>query len=1666
MQNQPQSDPSNFVHLLFRRWFTSPVFGDDEFKTRRAALLNIVFSTGVIILPLIIFSNLIGGNTPPIILTLNGLMLFFFLLMRYLVQRGHLPWASISFMTVVFTYLTYALANLGTVRSPTTALYTLWVIGAGILFDRKGLVASFILSSLAVLGLIWAESHRLLPPADFSVTITQWTIYSMAFGAAGALTLWALEEVRHALARADQEISEHKRTEETLRVSEQRFASLFQANPAAQLIVMLENRQIIDANEAFLKQTEYALADLKGRSTLDVGLWADPRQARDMIEQLRSVGYARNLEIDFKSRSGKIANTLTSFQIIDLQGTQCIISTILDITERKQAEIARRQAQARYSALFEQSHDAVFILDLHGRHLQFNHRAAEMLGYTAEEMIDLSVNETSTELGSSLNILARLLADEQIPVYERRFRKKDGTIIPVEINVELIRDVQGQPLHIQSVVRDIRERKRAEEALRVSEDKYRLLVETTYEGVWVIDRNQHTSYVNQSMAEMLGYTPAEMLGRPVEDFITAEDAAFYRQRIDKRRAGEDEIFERQLARRDGSPFWVQISARVVKDSQGNFNGSFAMFTDMTERKQAEQLVQAQRDLARLTSTVASDQQVWPRCLEIALQVTGMDSGGIYLFNETDDTLQLVEHCGLGQDFIQSVAAYPVDTPNAQFVLMGQMHYFSQADLQTEPLYQAEGLHVFISAPIQYQERVLGCVNLGSHTLSQVSGFSRRALEALAAEIGGIAIYLRTESALRKNQALLSEAQRIGRMGHWEWTAPSQNLTCSDELFHILGVSPGSNLMTFNTIRETLHPDDQARLYAWDRQAFANQTNLDYEFRIILSDGNMRWLHQFAQVTYSEDGKPIRMLGTIQDITERKQALDALATSQSRLKGLIDSAMDAIISVNQDMQIVLFNAAAERMFGVSASQVIGQSPDQFIPERFRSFYRQRLVQSSQPAAGKPIQKQGNSIIGLRANGEEFPAEETLSFVETQGEKLYTAILRDVSARQRAEEALRASEERYRGLIHSLDSVVATVDAQGRFVYMNDIAAQQLGGTPGQFIGHTMHELFPEPVASRQLAAVQQVFRQDRGSVSEDMSIVNGVSRWYRNSVQPIHDERGRVVQVLVNSTDIHALKTAEQELRELNRTLEERVKKATAEIRDLYENAPAGYHSLDADGKLVIINQTELNWLGYTRDEMIGHSIQEVLTPASRRVFQETWPLFKQHGHVADLELEFVRKDGTSFPVLENKTAIYDEQQNYIMSRTTVVDMTDRKAAEQALRIANTEMERALRLKDEFLAVMSHELRTPLNAVLGLSESLSEQILGPLNERQLNALNTIDASGRHLLSVINDILDMSGIQAGKVTLDARPVNVRDVCELSLRFISPEANRKQIQITSELDWRVEWISSNERRLRQMLINLLSNAIKFTPTGGQVKLQVVGDCANQTALFSVWDNGIGIAAEDFPRLFKPFGQLDSRLARNYEGTGLGLVLVARIAEMHGGSVSVKSEPGRGSCFTISLPWSTEMQSYANISTPFIGEPITPTVSASPSPIPSKWSGDANAPLILIAEDNESNILALATFLQSRKYRLLIAQDGKEALEMVYAKRPDLILMDLQMPMLDGWGAIRQLRQSPDPQIAGIPIIAVTALAMPGDRERALIAGANEYMSKPVNLKQLSEMIKRLRV
>lgn len=668
--------------------------------------------------------------------------------------------------------------------------------------------------------------------------------------------------------------------------------------------------------------------------------------------------------------------------------------------------------------------------------------------------------------------------------------------------------------------------------------------------------------------------------------------------------------------------------------------------------------------------------------------------------------------------------------------------------------------------------------------------------------------------------------------------------------------------------------------------------------------------------------------------------------------------------------------------------------------------------------------------------------------TEGEiyKLF-GITMDISDRKTNEFMLR----RYERVVAVATDAIVLYDRNYVYQLVNQVyldwhnKPQQeiIGHSVGEILGGNTHQSNIQPRLERSLAGEVQQY-EDWFNYDDDCR------RFVRVTYSPHSETDGSITGVLASLHDLTELKQTEEYLR-----------KSEESLRRYFDQPLLGMAISNPDKSWQDVNSCFCKMLGYSHSEMLQKNWEEMTHPddlALNVCYFDRALAGKIEGYVMDKR--FICKNGDIIYTSISAQCLRNLDKSVNSFVVMVQDISDRKQAEAQLLRTNEQLARATRMKDEFLANMSHELRTPLNAILGMTEALQEQILGSINEKQLKALQTVERSGNHLLSLINDILDVAKIESGQIELDCALVNVTALCQSSLIFIKQQAQKKSIQLEIKLPRNLPDQLLDERRIRQVLINLLNNAVKFTLEGGRITLEVTKQESqkslhtNDWIRFAITDTGIGIAPENIEKLFQPFIQIDSALNRQYSGTGLGLALVKQIVELHGGKVGLTSELGVGSCFTIDLLYTSESSEM------LMGKQLV---------IPSKFESPlthqpTKIPLILIVEDNEINIITISGYLQAKGYRLIVAKNGQEAIALTKAHLPDLILMDIQMPVMDGLEAIQQIRLDPD--LVNIPIIAMMALAMTGDRDRCIQAGADEYVTKPVKLKQLTNTIQQLLV
>ncbi|HEU0291761.1 MAG TPA: PAS domain S-box protein [Anaerolineales bacterium] len=1483
-------------------------------------------------------------------------------------------------------------------------------------------------------------------------------------------------------------ITERKKAEAALRESEEKYRLLFESNPLPMWIYDLKTLRFLKVNDAAINHYGYSAEEFMSMTIKDIRPSKDVPKLLENIAQVTNGIDSAGVWQHIKKDSSPIQVEIVS-HVVQFDGRRAELVLANDITERRQAEDELKRSHSLLNATLESTADGILVVGPDRTITSFNRKFLELWRIPpnlAEHkndhaLLKFVLSQLKDPSAFTAKVEALYQSTEETSFDELEFH--DGRVFerysqPQRLGDEVVGRVWS--------FRDITERKQAAKIIAESEQRYRAVTELVSDYAYAYrvqpDGGVQQEWVTDAYQRITGYHPDELLGEGEwKKLIHPEDLELAQEHVEKIYVGEQNIAEYRIVTKSGQVRYLRDFARPVWDEKEHrIVRVIGAAQDVTERIRAEAELRASEERFR---QLADN-------IEEAFWMTDAISNEELYISPASEKIWGRPRMSLLQNkaFIETV--FPEDREAVLQVLVDQ-----RGGRKTEMEYR-------ITRP----DGSVRWIWDRAFPIFDDSGKVVR-LAGIAADITE---RKRAEQELRESQVRFSNAFEYATIGMALVSPDGHWLRVNQAICKLVGYS--SQELLQRTFQDITHPDDLELDLSYVRQMLADEIqSYQMEKRYFHKQGNIIWVWLSVSLVRDEDDNPRYFIAQIQDITERKQVEEELR----KFSRAVEQSASTIVITDPTGCIEYVNPKFTETTGYTFEEALGQNPRMLKsgftpPEAYERLWK--AIISGEEWHGE--------FLNRKKNGELYWEAVTISpILNERGETThFIAVKENITERKQNETEITRH-------LAELEALYENGLAVGRLLEPRAIG-QRIIETFSRYLSwhHVTIRLCKDQSDELELVAFHLPHMVDGTTVKEELRMKSHVSRvgqgisgWVVQTGSPLRtsnlsedphyvstyegmqsglymplkmgdrvlgvisveseqreafsEQDERLLATLANQAATafenarlyqsaqqeiwdrriaeEALRQSEEKYRRLARELEERVYERTAEVQDLYDNAPCGYHSLDQAGHIIRINQTELNWLGYIREEVLGHSLQDFITDESRKTFRESFPTFKQNGLLRDLELEMLRKDGSIFPTLVSATAIYDKDGRYLTSRSTLFDDTDRKHAMETLRLANSEMKRAMRMKDEFLANMSHELRTPLNAILGLSESLLEQTAGPINEKQQKYLGTVNESGRHLLELINDILDLAKIESGQIKLEPGKVNINTVCDASLRMIKQLAQKKNQTVEVEIENEIGYVWADERRLKQMMVNLLSNAVKFTPSEGQLGLRARVDREDMKLLMTVWDRGIGIPEEDLKRLFRPFVQLDSSLSRESTGTGLGLALVAEMARLHGGSISVSSQPGQGSEFTVILPWDPAVTSDTLDKLKITGK------------IPIRRRSAEDKRTILLVEDTDSVILMLRDYLELCGYKVEIARDGLDGVSRSITIRPDLILMDVQMPGMDGLEATRRIRR--ETSLKDTPIIALTALAMTSDRERCLQAGMNDYLSKPINLKELAKTIQR---
>ncbi len=1307
------------------------------------------------------------------------------------------------------------------------------------------------------------------------------------------------------------DITERKRAEQALRESEARYRLL------AENISDVIARTNADGIRTFITPSCYALFgytanELLGQPSIELVHPNDrPAAVAAATRAVKDKKTTFSYSIRFRHKAGhvlwvEVTNNLmydsTTGKLVE------IIGVIRDIRERKLAEVELREAEHLYHALFEQAHDAVFWLDMQGNHIKSNRRAAEMLGYTLEELQTLSFRELSDEVPESTTALAHLLAGESIPMYERVMRKRDGSRISVEVSVEIVRDLAEDPHHIQSVLRDITERKQAEESLRESEERFRRAILDAPFPIMIHADNGEVLHISNVWAEISGYTHAEI--PKMADWIEKayrESSQTVKPLIEKvytltkpRRGGEFRIWTKAGEER----IWDFISAPLATMLDGRQMIS-SMAMDITERKRAEDALQnklaeerqfqiylkALHEIIIELTGIEQLDRFYKRAVELGRERLGFERLAMFLYDERDDSAIGTYGTGIQGNLVDERGIRFTPDPNGimrrSFDRIERFYLKEETILYNDEVSVGYGWNA--AAVLWNGSRSLGWF-VADNLLSRVPA-SKALLDSLglyALSVGTLLAQKQTQLARQESEAryrLLAENLADIIMTF----SPDRQITyMSPSCEKLLGYLPEE--VEGKSHSEFIHPEDYAQVIARTRQAvIAKEHSYTNQFRLRHKAGYYIWYEVRTRLVWELDsGDIVQFASVLRDITERKQAEDALRESEEKFRLLLDAAPVATVISDQHGRISLVNVQAELLFGYDRTELAGEMVEILVPDYAHDVHvNNRMAYVAAPHV-RPMGF-GMALYARCKDGSEVPVEIELSYIETQDGNMVMSFISDITERKRVAAELEQQRSFLRNVIDVSPSMIFVKDYNGRFVLVNPSVAKLYNTTIDALVGKMDADFNPILKEVDDFLAADRLVITSGTMLFVEEPVTNplGKVHWLQTTKVPIVSADGQSKYVLGVSTDITARKEAEDALR----TSEEK-------YRSLVETMRGGLAVFDTEFRITYVNDRFCELLGYTSAEVIGKQPLSFVDAADMPLVQSHLGR-RQDAESTSYEISLRHKDGHQLYLLMSGSPLFDEQGKYNGSIVVATDITIQKQAEDALRQALAKEKELGDLKTRFVSMASHEFRTPLAVIFAVVETLGTY-RHKLSEEQIDQrLEKIKEQIDYLTAIMEDVLMLSRMQAHHVEFNPAQLDLDALARTILdEFKSqPELNHQLAYTVSGGIYEL-WL--DRKLMRQIISNLLSNAIKYSPAGTVVRIHL--DYIDSAVILMVSDEGIGIPEADLPHLFTPFHRADN--VGTISGTGLGLVITREAVELQGGTITVESQQGVGTTFLIQIP------------------------------------------------------------------------------------------------------------------------------------------------------------------
>ena len=1399
------------------------------------------------------------------------------------------------------------------------------------------------------------------------------------------------------------DITERKKAEDALKKSEERFSRAFMNSPAFNVLVDLYDFRIIECNDAFSAVYGFSREEAIGKSVTELGIYPEDVY-RKIVSDVRSKRSVKNDEQEITTKSGKSKIILASREIIIIGGKEYLYVIGVDITETRKAQDAIKESEDKFKYVFESANVGKSITYLTGE-IHVNRAFCKMLGYGEGELENRKWQEITPEedIAPTEIYIRKLLSGEEKSVrFTKRYIHKNGSHIWGDVSAIVRCDDNNKPMYFIVTINDITEKVIAEEALKQSEERFSIAFNNNPAWLTIVDlETQKTIEVNDAWCETFGHRREEALNKtPVELGIYTDEVfgKIIDNLIRERKIKNDESV---VITKEGEKRTLLVSREIIHIQGKQF--LLAMGLDITERKRAEEELKKSEILYRTTLYSIGDGVI-----------TTDDKGRVQRMNEIAEGLtgwKESEAAGRKLDevfrIINEDTQLKVDDPVVKVLKDGLIVGLANHTL----LISKDGRETPIAdsgAPIKNE----------------------------TGEIVGVVLVFRDQTVERAREDVLRKSEekfRLFFMNALEGIAIHNLIYVGGKAvsYKIVDVNPKYTEI-LGLSREDALSKNVNELYNTKEPPFLNlyaevaDTGIPKSF-----DSYVASLDRYFVISVFPLQKG-SFATVFSDITEQKKATDLIKLSEERYRRISNTISDVAYSClkksNDDYELDWMTGGAEQLTGYTIGEIIKRKCWKFfVVEEDRVLFTKNVINLKAGESGSAelkIRRKNGDVVWIQSYAE--------CISESDGNtKIYGGIL-DISDRKIAEEAVRETEQMFsKAFRNSPNSMLISSAEDGKIVDANDVLLQDTGFTRDEVIGKTTKEL------------KLFYFRSERDEIYKEVKVKSFVQN--RNVL--FVTKQGKNVDGLLSASLINLrgkpyFLTTIANLTEIKKAAD-LLKKSEEKYRRLHESITDAIALTDMEGRLLECNLSFTEMLGYTEEELKKLNYRD-LTPEKWHTVEENIIAnsIASGGKSEVYQKEYIRKDGTVFPVELRTYIIRDDDGNPSGMWGVVRDITQRKLTEEALINAKEKAEEMNKLKSNFLANMSHELRTPMTGILGFSEILADELRDE-NERQM--AQVIHTGGKRLMNTLNLILNLSKLESESVSVNPEIVNLSELSATTLKMFEVLARNKDLELIFEAD---EDVCSelDEQFTIQVLSNLIQNAITYT-NSGFVKVHVGSEKfgKDEFAVLKVIDTGIGIKKEKQQVIFEPFRQVSEGFNRTYEGTGLGLTITKKYVELMNGTISVTSELGEGTVFTVKFPCSPNVNDLTTVDDDNVQAEIHDVILL-----------DKNN--ILVVEDDENSARAVTLALE-KIARVSVVESGEEALKLAANNRYNLVIMDIGLPGISGIDTVREIKKMKG--YRNTPIVAVTAYAMAGDRETFLSEGCSHYVSKPFSISGFRELI-----